>query len=278
MNAGTDSVYLNESCDWQTRVDLPTQKAIEENRRSNANPNHGERLHPDRDRWHHVMSWSNGKIERIYCGGKYLVDGTDCFFCQAAKYNRPLAEAYKVHKNENYDVGQWPFRYRHVTPTGYLRSTVNEHWRDNRDADGNLVLLTGDITPRSCDEIKLKTADIDSAINELRIQIQENQQTRQNLIRDLEIAKAHEFLDKHCHTAVTVRREYLELLEQNSFQGDTGFAVDVCGYNPKGIHDWMLKPESRDKCLPSKVVEEAFDVINKKLYIAEETWGRRFGS
>ena len=127
------------------------------------------------------------------------------------------------------------------------------------------------------DEIKRKITEIDNEISFHKKKIDLLGDVRQLNVRVLELAKRNEFSVKHGRSSGNVRDEYRSLLESNSHQGGRGYDVYVDGYNPEGIHHWMLKPECRNICMPSQMVLDAFDVIDKEVKISEKptlfVWG-----
>ncbi len=82
---------------WAVRQTLEGDE-LEDNRRYNLSPIHGEPIHQDRFRYYHVIM--DGKETLRYsCGGKYDPDDVSgCPFCMGARYNRTKAEVLDLAK------------------------------------------------------------------------------------------------------------------------------------------------------------------------------------
>jgi hypothetical protein len=83
--------------------------------------------------------------------------------------------------------------------------------------------------------------------------------------------------DNDGKTTLSVRNDYIKLLEEHSYQGGKGYRVSVPGYNKKGVHHFVLREEFRDLCTPTPVVEIAFGILGETVKIADlphvEKWG-----
>ncbi len=70
--------------------------------------------------------------------------------------------------------------------------------------------------------------------------------------------------------------KYVTHLDACSYIGGEGYRVSVEGYGMyagcyfKKDH-WVLKPDCRERCLPSKCVTDAFNIIGEDIKIAEHT-------
>lgn len=129
-------------------------------------------------------------------------------------------------------------------------------------------------------------SNIDMLIDTVETEISDLQKTL--LEREIELTRLkniqknnriQNFEKKYSISHYDVVKNYLKLLNDNSYHGGKGYRVNCPGYNHPhyGKPHWVLKPDSREKCLPSEMVLEALAIEGQTVSIAEnphvEIWG-----
>ncbi len=130
-------------------------------------------------------------------------------------------------------------------------------------------------------------------IKQIELDIQKRESEIAHLKERLKVSKSSlrvcqedEFERKYEKSAEKVRRDYVKYLDQCSHQGGEGYQVQVKGYGIQRtgafrgirISHWVLRPECREQCLPSKCVVDAFGIIGEEIEIAEHLHIERWGS
>lgn len=119
---------------------------------------------------------------------------------------------------------------------------------------------------------------IETEIADLQSLLTQKKEELARVIRNKKYQNIEEFEKKYNEHPRKTIQDYVKFLEENSYQGGKGYRVKCLGYNHHGMKShWVLRPDCREKCLPSEKVTEALGLYDQTVSIAEqphyEIWG-----
>src|SRR5690349_15109053 len=99
---------------------------------------------------------------------------------------------------------------------------------------------------------------VESEIADLRKTLTRKKDELQSLKRNKTYQGIEEYEKKYKEHPQKTIQDYVKLLEENSYQGGEGYKVSCPGYNfVRARSHWVLKPDCREKCIPSEKILEA---------------------